>query len=188
MHTRQDQPVLPPELRQGVSSVALVSLAMVLLFSSLTIIGGIWFVREMSGSIRQQKLLELQAIAELKNMQVADWRRQMISGAQLFASGWARRLVDQLQETHDAAALREPLIQRLTAFREVFGYQDFFLTTVTGNVLVTTSSHTHELPDISRQHVQQAVTSGGPFMSEPFVCPHCSLTHIEVTVPLLSSS
>ena len=147
--------------------------------------GGYWLYRREVQAIRDNKYIELKAIAELKVNQIVAWRDERLSDARLNSSGILRTLVLQWLKAPGDDSMKANILARLKMFLDEEGYRNTILASPDGRLLLSLDTRLTQLEVEAKELVAQAISSCGAVFGDFFLCSVCDRVHLDVAAPIL---
>ena len=152
---------------------------------TLTLIGGgYWFYIYQEQAFRENTEANLQAAAELKVNQIAEWRSEQLRDASsimkstFFSEALERFLADPQTE------LAEKVLSQFRSIQELFNYRDVMLVDRDGQVHLSLRKHHGSLHDEAARSLVEALREGRPVMTDLHAGPADLPPHIDVVAPL----
>jgi len=156
---------------------------------TLTLIGGgYWFYIYQEQAFRENTEANLQAAAELKVNQIAEWRSEQLRDASsfmkstFFSEALERFLADPQTE------LAEKILSQFRSIQELFNYRDVMLVDRDGQVHLSLRKHHGSLHDEAARYLVEALREGRPVMTDLHAGPADLPPHIDVVAPLFSQT
>jgi PAS domain S-box-containing protein len=146
--------------------------------------GGYWLNTREAAAIRESRYNELKAIAGLKSDQILKWRQERLSDARLYTSGLISSTWTRWIKTPEDASLKDIILKRMTAFKELEGYDDLILTGANGDVLMSVNPFASALDDYARQLIARVVSTNDVVFGDLFRCAICGRVHLDVVAPV----
>lgn len=134
------------------------SLFTFLIILSLLIISvGYYFYKNRESTILQQKYLELKTIADLKQNQIEQWLHQRNADVKVLRQVpfFIEGISQWLQNTNNLL-MKEQIIQQLQPVQKELGYQNIFLTTSNGNLLLSAKPDSADFDSFIKQKIDEA--------------------------------
>jgi PAS domain S-box-containing protein len=159
------------------------ALVMLLLLS-----GGAWFYFVQENHLRQETQATLEAIAQLKVDQIADWRAERLSDAAVlmespfFIEGVTQWVIEP------KAVATEKMLTRLGSFHRHDRYNDVLVVDMSGKVRLSVSKNTGPLSEPLMQALSTALRERKPVMTALHEGPGDLPPHIDVVAPLLAGT
>jgi len=159
-------------------------IAVLVLVAAATAGGGAWLHRAFARDARETAERELQALAQLKVDQIADWRANQIAegvelaGSPFFIEGVARWLADP------GSADVEILLTRFGTLQEHYGYRDILLLDADRRVRLSLSGRPHAVDSMVVSTVVRAMRHRRPMLTELHMAPGDDTPHLGVVAPL----
>ncbi|MDI6796361.1 MAG: PAS domain S-box protein [Desulfatibacillaceae bacterium] len=172
-----ENPSLPPKKPDWRTWAALFVL-FVLAFVAVCLV----FLDRETGRIRQEKHRELSSIGALKAQQLEQWRKERLSDAKRAAGSpfFAKAMEDWLQDPQNAELTRQ-WQNRLILDMESYGYSDSILVDASGKILLSANENPHPLHREALAALEKALATGGPVMSEVYLCAN-GTAHIDTII------
>jgi PAS domain S-box-containing protein len=147
---------------------------------------GIIYLRHVQFNLRTEHSARLQALARSKSTQIANWRRERLTDADLLSrsSMLARGLERFLNHPIDPSAQAD-VVNHLGILRKAgrFASADFY--DAHGHPVVVFSQEPIPAADgVLRESMRQSQTDEVPHMSEFYRCMDCGDIHQDIVVPL----
>ncbi|MFH1116173.1 MAG: PAS domain S-box protein [Pseudomonadota bacterium] len=150
-------------------------------------LGYLYYLNEMQ-SAGDHAYEDLHAIAELKIIQIQEWRRERIAGLRmLVASPYFSEAVAEFVQRPDAGDSKSRLRQRLTTVRNDYRYEDALLAGLGGEILLSAKGESRTLDPTARQTVEDALSSGRAVFGALYRCSVCGRIHIDAAAPILGA-
>jgi PAS domain S-box-containing protein len=149
----------------------------------ISIIAGYLFYRYEEKSIIENKQQELKAIAELKVYQIEKWMEDKIVNADNMAKNpYSIKEIEDLIEGKGAPNLKEVIISRLKYRKKSFNFEEIYLTTTDGKVVLTTSDKPNQLDTVFLHDIRESLTLKKTKFSDFRFCN----THGKILILLIS--
>lgn len=159
------------------------SLAMLVLLA-----GGAWFYRTQEKHLRLQTEKDLQAIAQLKADQVANWRADQlaeageITNSLFFTKGAARWLA--IPRSEGETEIRS----RFRSLEEHYHYRDIMLVDPAGTIHLSQSNHPDPFHAEEVQALANAFRTRKPFITDLHLSTPDAAPHLSLVAPLFGGS
>ena len=153
----------------------------------LTLIGGgYWFYIYQEQTFREKSEANLQAAAELKVNQIAEWRSEKLRDAEAFmASPLLTDAVDRWL-ANPQSDLAEKILSQFTSMQELFHYRDVMLVDRDGQIRLSLSKHLGSLHEDAAGSLAKALQERRPVLTDLHAGPADLPPHIGVVAPLFS--
>jgi two-component system cell cycle sensor histidine kinase/response regulator CckA len=149
--------------------------------------GGYAFFRFDANRIRQNKYMEIAAIAQLKVGQLLNWRRERLSDAERIASNpFFRKAVSGWLERPSSAGLRSDVQQWLKLELSGEAYDDVLLVSVSGDILLSVKPQPDPLDDSTRERAIDVLASHKATLGD-FYRDSRDAVHLDILAPLLGA-
>lgn len=150
--------------------------------------GGYWFYFYQERHLRQNSQANLQAAAQLKTNQIAEWRsEQLRDAAAIMGSTFLAEAVEQFF-ADSRAELAEKILSQFRAMQQLFHYRDVMLVGRDGQVRLSLSNHLGSLQEDAIQSLAEALRERKPVLSDLHVGPADLPPHIDLVAPLMSET
>lgn len=151
--------------------------------------GGYYVYQQQSENIRAQKYDELRAIGKLKVNQIQRWIQERYADANVFANSpfFIRGVIGWLQNPNDSI-LTEQIIERLADVQKGFGYESIFITTIRGELLLSSFNESTELDSITVLNIKQSAKLKRKIFSDLYYCNTGDKIHLDISAPLLTAN
>lgn len=158
-----------------------------LLFSLGIISSGYFYYYHEQAFLKQEKLDDLTAIADLKIKQIVDWRKERLGDATLIMKDtfFATRIKDWL-EGRAKSGLRDEILHRLKALM-VYQYQDIVLLDPEGRVRLSVLEEEHSLASPTKELALEAMQTRKLIFSDLYQKPDSQVLRLSIVVPILLS-
>jgi len=163
-------------------------LILIFLFFSLGIISiGYFYYYHEQAFLKQEKLDDLKAIADMKIKQIVEWRWERLGDATLIMkdSFLAARIKDWL-ESRDKSELRNEILHRLKALM-VYQYQNIALLDPEGRVRMSVLKEDLSLATPTKELLLEAMQTRRLIFSDLYKIPNSQVIRLSIVVPILLS-
>ena len=158
------------------------------MFVVMTLAVLIWGYRYYSyetNRIRQEKLCNLTAVADLKTAEIRQWRQERLADTRRnMDSPLFREAVGHWLRNPDAPGFQTNLLKQLKVDRSGDDYADVLLIEPTGRILLSTLPKAEPVGPEGKQAVARALEKRQAVLSEPYRCS-CGRIHMDATAPIL---
>lgn len=169
--------------RHGPSPIAWTVLF--ILTTLVVLAGGYRYFSYEMNRIRQEKLLDLTSVAELKTAEIQQWRLERLADAQRNVdSPLFRDAVSLWLRNPGAPGSQTNLQDQLKVDRSENDYADALLLNPAGRILLSTLPLDGPEEPESKQAVARAIEQRHAALSEPYLCS-CGQIHLDVAAPIL---
>ncbi len=129
-------------------------IALMAILSLLVTTAGYFYYKGEEKSIRQEKYDELKAITDLKQNQIELWIKQRNADVKVVAQSpfFIKGIEEWLQDTSNGE-LRQNIVELLQPVQEEQGYENIFLATLNGQLLVSAKSGLEEFDSLTKQKI-----------------------------------
>ena len=147
--------------------------------------GGAWFYRTQQHHLRQQAEENLQAVAQLKVHEVAQWRGERLADAAVVSQNrsFAEAVAGWMAEPRPEVT--EDILAQLLAFQKSYGYRDALLVEANGEVRLALSGRKGPLYREAAEAVAAALRDRRPVMTHLHAGPGDLPAHTDTIAPLL---
>jgi PAS domain S-box-containing protein len=136
---------------------------------------------------KREKIAELQAALDYKMAQIDHWIKAQSANASLISdSPFLGQAVQRWRENPADVKLRASIQSRLNGWQEHFGYSDVLLADQNGNILLEADGTVDVLSPETKGHLQKALATGKPLMTDFYLCSVHHVPHIDIIAPLIS--
>lgn len=148
-------------------------------------IGGTWLYREQERSQLAEVNRDLSAIGQLKAEQIVAWRTERLSDAGLITgSPFVSDAVAELLTGRDTARATEMLMADFAALRDQHAYEDVFLVTGDGEIVLSLTGVRGRLADASTRAVETAFTEGRATLTDIHLGETHRAPHLSAVAPI----
>ncbi|HXK58880.1 MAG TPA: histidine kinase [Acidobacteriota bacterium] len=181
--SRSTAPNLPPSFIRRPTLVWF-AVALILLVGSTGV--GAWYYRHQRETFRSRIWEDLNAIADLKVIQISEWRRSRLSEARIIADAMARvPSMDRL-----IAGDREggrPAAELLAHFRNHMPARTFAILTPTGQVVWSLPEEAYKIGENDRLAIEHSLRKNDVFFSD-FFHEASGAVEMSIFVPLFATA
>ncbi len=171
----------------GASKGALIGLFT--LIALMLVASGYWYYRQTTRTIRIQEYSSLKAIADLKVSQIIRWRNERIGDARLnSAAPLLRSAVIQWLKTPGDGSLKAGIKAHLQLLKESYGYENVFLASTNGSVLLTLNPVLTNLEIETKRLITKTVSARSVVFDDFFRCSLCNQVHLDVAAPIFNQA
>ncbi|MFH1026152.1 MAG: PAS domain S-box protein, partial [Nitrospirota bacterium] len=162
-------------------------LLIALVISIFLIAGGFLYYQNEKKTIREEKYDELHAIAELKKGQITQWIKErkahaaVISESPFFIHG-----IEEWLDNRNNPILKEGIIERLIPLKEKLGYEDIFLTTPEGEMLLSLDPKVKLFDPVTTGRFIDAVKKHKIIFTDFFFCSTYNTVHLDIIAPVVN--
>ncbi|MFA6598395.1 MAG: PAS domain S-box protein [Ignavibacteriaceae bacterium] len=156
--------------------------------SILLIVGGYLFYSSEEKSIRKEKYLEIQAVAELKISQIVQWRKEKIRQAKIaseerFLNGRIKLWTSNRQNLQ----AKKEILNRFAQFKDYFGYENIFLLSPDGDYLLSLTPKEHSVESIISPTIKEVIKKQEITFIDLYYCPIHKKIHYDIVVPIINN-
>ena len=150
--------------------------------------GGFWFYFYQKQDFRQNSEASLQAAAQLKVNQIAQWRSEQLRDAAAISE--SPFLTEEVQRffADPQAEVAGRILSRFRAVQELYHYGDVMLVDRDGQVRLSLSKHPGFLHEDAARSLAEALRERKPVLGDLHVGPADLPPHIDVVAPLFSET
>jgi len=158
---------------------------LVLVISVFFLMGGLWFYLDQRARLRQDAESELQAVAQLKVNQIAEWRLEILSDARaLMQAPLLAEVFVHWIESDDSHSL-EVLEESLHAYHSHPQYDELILVDREARPRLSLSGNLGSFYPSGLETINQAMQAGHPVLSCLHRDPTSGKIHMGVAAPLM---
>jgi len=153
----------------------------------IIIVSGILYYNSHTRNTREEKKQILNAITNLKLTQVINWKNQrlgdayVLSESPLFVNATHKWFINKSD-----SITKHLIIKRLLAFKKAFGYDNLFITDITGNVHISVDAGFFNPDHITLNFIRKAVEEKKILYTDFYYCHGHSEIHFDILAPLLN--
>ncbi len=146
---------------------------------------GYFYYDQQRAYLRQQKIGELTAIADLKTKQIVDWRKERLADASMISEDhfFATRVKDWLEDRSNLG-LRNEILNRLQSLL-VYQYQDIALLDLQGKVCLSVSQEDHSQGPYITSLALEAMQAGKAIFSDLYRAAGSQAVRLSILTPVL---
>jgi PAS domain S-box-containing protein len=149
------------------------------------IIGAVLFYNTQAQAIHERKADELKSISALKVQQITQWRQERLTDAQMnSASPYFDQAIYQWLSNPGDATIKTMLLNRLQMIVDLEGYQNVFLATADGSLLLSLDMGLASLDAETRQLVTQVSATQEIILGDLIRNPVSGKVYLNVAAPI----
>jgi PAS domain S-box-containing protein len=160
--------------------------ALLVILSLVIAAAGYFYYKNQESSIRQQKYNELKAIADLKVNQIEEWIKErksdVIGVVQL--PFFVRAINQWLNDTGNVQ-LKQDIIEHLRLIQKENGYENIFLTTANGRLLLSVKTELEEFHTLTKQTITETSKKGKIVFTDFYFCQKENKIHYDIIAPII---
>ncbi len=154
--------------------------------STLFIFGGYLYYSSEEKSIRNEKFQEIQAVAELKINQIIQWRKERLEDATIaMQAPFFSREVEQWFGNRKDLSLKKDILKRFTEFKINYDYEDIFLVSLQGEILLSFDSKEEIFSTITSSIIQEVIKRQQITFTDFYYCPTHKKIHYDIIAPVI---
>lgn len=151
--------------------------------------GGYFYYSYLAGQLRAEKEIELKAIAELKTEQLVQWHKERIADAKVISeSPFFSKGVEDWLDKRISKQLEEDIFEQLNSAKINFGYEDIFLISARGDILLSNSQSEKICEPQIISDIIEASRNGKITFTDFYFCPHHNKIHYDIIAPIKNNS
>ena len=147
---------------------------------------GYFYYKNQESSIRQQKYNELKAIADLKVNQIEEWIKErksdVIGVVQL---PFFVRAINQWLNDSGNVQLKQDIIEHLRLIQKENGYENIFLTTANGQLLLSVKTELEEFHTLTKQIITETSKKREIVFTDFYFCQKENKIHYDIIAPII---
>lgn len=175
------------QYRASLSQIKWILNLIFLILTAGTLSGGYFFYHYQSEAVRKATYRELDAIAQLKNSQIKLWREERISDARILSEDtYLAESYERWQHTPGKMADVFYLLSRLESIRKKHDYQQIFITTTDGRIVLPYSEDIQLIDPGSIDFIKKAVSDQTVIFGGFSFCRECNQIHVNLFAPLIN--
>jgi PAS domain S-box-containing protein len=142
-----------------------------------------------SKSLHEIKQREIKSIAELKIEQLSQWHMERMADTRVISKSpfFAEAVLDWIAHPADHLLL-EKLRKRLVLPKEEYKYEDIFISTPSGKLLLSLDSHIDTLDSTTISFIQKSAVDNKIVESDFYYCPTHKKIHYDILAPIQSEN
>ncbi len=160
---------------------------LVVILSLVIAAAGYFYYKSEESSIRQQKYNELKVIADLKVSQIEEWIKQRNAEVAVISHGFLINSIPRLLQGTGDEQLKQDILQRLRLYQKEFGYENIFLATTNGKLLLSAKTGLEEVDTLTKQKIIEASIKKEIVFSDFYFCQKENKIHYDIMVPIIYS-
>ena len=149
------------------------------------VVGGYSFHRHQVAEVREARLDELRAIADLKVDQIVGWREDLLNGIRSEAAVAIRPIVIRSVGSPDDPSWKNEVVAQLKQLVRIQTRGDLILASPHGRVMAASNPEHQALGPQALRALETAVGSGEGTIGELYRCPVEDSVHIDLASPIV---
>ncbi len=156
------------------------------LFSIILILGGIKYYNSLEASIRNQKIVELQTISDLKIDQITQWIEERKADAKVisFSPFFSNEVKNYINDTNNLE-LKNSLLFGMNQTVINYGYEGAFITSLNGEYLLSTDDIDRKIDNHLVSLINKAIKENDIIFSDFYFCNTHNRIHYDIISPLI---
>lgn len=150
----------------------------------LIAVSGYLVYDQQTSAIRNDKLNELNAIADLKCNQIVAWRTERLFDARIHSSGLVRKNFLRFHKSSNDSTLKFLVFARLDSIRQMAEYQNIMIVSPDGRLIISLKPALNVLEPVTKELIDRTVSSRMPVFGDLFRCPVCKNVHLDIAAPI----
>jgi PAS domain S-box-containing protein len=146
------------------------------------------YLRYDADLIRKEKENELSTISNLKLEQITKWMNDGKGHAFVLSdSPFFLENVENWLNNQNDRVLMERIIKRLSSFKTSFGYENLFIVSVSGELLLSVSKDLTAIDESTKKFIVKSVNTGKISDTDFYYCHLHSKIHFDIIAPMRNS-
>lgn len=150
---------------------------------------GILYFKSQTGMAREEKRETLRIISDLKIKQIVSWKNERLGDAYVLANSpiFMNTVKAWIMNKSDEK-LKAMISRRLEVFKEAFGYNNLFIASPEGKVMLTVEPGFSVSDQLTVDFIKKAVSENRELYTDFYYCRAHSAIHFDIIAPLSSGS
>ncbi|MDP3150688.1 MAG: PAS domain S-box protein [Ignavibacteria bacterium] len=154
--------------------------------SILLLIAGYLFYSSEEKSIRKDKYLEVQAVAELKISEIEQWLKERIGDANIATQAtFFTRQIEQWFGNKKDLSLKKEILKRLARFKRNHGYEDIMLVSPQGEFLLSVNPPEITFDTLTSSSIRKACKKQKITFTDFYYCTIHNKIHFDIIAPIV---
>ncbi len=134
---------------------------------------------------KQQKYIELKAVADLKEKQIDEWVKKRDSEAKVltYSPFFVRRLYDWLHSENNER-LKAEIVEGLESFQTELGYKNIFIASSEGNILLSAEKGSESFDPVVIKKIKEASVKKEIVHTDLYISPSENKIYYDIISPL----
>lgn len=157
-------------------------------FAILIVLSGFLYYKYEKKNIQTDKYNDLETISQLKINQLTQWLNERYNDARVTSqSPFFGSAINLWLKDSANKKLRNEIIQRISLVKNCYGYQDIFISSPDGKLLLSTNPTQSKFDPIAIVKFKEAFTAKEVVFTDFYFCPTHNQIHYDLVAPIFNN-